>query len=117
MDKIFISGLTLNTLIGIYAEERTNSQPIKLDLELFVDTHKSAVSDDITDTVDYDFLAIELKKWVSTTQFYLLEALAAYIAKRIMEQFTKIEYLRLRITKLNAVPSAECVGVEIERHR
>ena len=53
MDIVFIEGLEIEALIGIYDWERKIRQPLVFDLELGFDNRKPAASDDIADTLDW----------------------------------------------------------------
>ena len=53
MDIIFLGGLEITTIIGIYDWERETKQTIVLDIEMACDIHKAAQSDAIEDTLDY----------------------------------------------------------------
>ncbi len=118
MDKIFISGLEIQTMIGIYPEERTAQQPLLLDIELCIDTHKAASSDAITDTINYDALAMRVRQLAAESHFFLLEALAEHLAQSVMQEFSA-GGVRLRIHKpdaiRNSLATAKSVGIEITR--
>lgn len=120
MDKIFISGLEIQALIGIYPEERELPQPLLLDIELYTDTRKAAASEAIADTVDYDALAKRLQQLAAETKFLLLEALAEYLAQRVLQEFA-VQGLRLRIHKpmaiKNALAGVKGVGIEVVRDK
>ena len=53
MDTIFIRGLKVETIIGIYDWERTLVRPLVFDLELGTDTREAAASDRMRDSIDY----------------------------------------------------------------
>lgn len=114
MDKIFIHGLKLDCRIGFYPEELTAKQPLLLDLEIAIDTQAAAVSDTITDTIDYDTLLKSLAQWVGLTSFNLLETLGHFIATKIMDDFGA-SALRLRIRKQNINTMGAQVGIELTR--
>ena len=46
MDNVFIEGLEIETLIGIYDWERRIRQPLVFDLEMAFDNRMPAASDD-----------------------------------------------------------------------
>lgn len=114
MDKVFIEGLPLECLIGIYSHERLDKQPILIDLEMAIDTTQSSISDSIFDTLDYAVLLEKLNEWVSISHFNLLEALADFLAKRLMTEFS-CSGVRLRISKPTIVSKAKRAGIEITR--
>ena len=114
MDKIFIQELEFFALIGAYAEERSKKQKIILDLELGVDAKNASLHDSLTKTVDYDRLVEQVKTYISNTEFFLIETLAEHIAQFILKEFD-VHWLRLYLTKPNAITNTKKVGIIIER--
>lgn len=114
MDKVFIEGLTIATVIGIYDWERRASQPVVVDLEMEVDLAASARSDDIRDTISYETVSQRLATHFASHEWNLLETLAESSASLIHEAFG-VRRLRLRLAKPQAISAARAVGVVIER--
>jgi len=114
MDTIFIHGLNIETIIGIYAWERRVKQCVVLDVEMAADIRKAAASGSVNDTLDYHAIAMRLTAFIQEQQFHLLETLAERCAELLQREFN-IAWLRLSVTKLTAVPTARAVGVHIER--
>lgn len=116
MDQIFISQLRLEALIGVYPEERLALQTLVLDIELTVDLYKASQSDCIADTIDYDELVNKLQQWVSNRQFHLVEALADYLAEKILNTY-HIQGVRLKLYKFPKRLPIASAGIVIERHK
>lgn len=116
MDTVFIEGLEIETLIGIYDWERRIRQPLLFDLELGFDNRKPAASDDIADTLDYKAISKRLVQYVSESSFGLVETLAERCAALVIEEFG-VARVRLKLSKPGAVRGARAVGVTIERRR
>ncbi len=116
MDKVFIEGLEIEALIGIYDWERRIRQPLRFDLEMDFDNRKPAASDDIADTLDYKAVSKRLIAFVSQSDFGLVETLAERCAELVLREFG-VPRLRLKLAKPGAVRGAACVGVVIERQR
>ncbi len=114
MDIVFIEGLRIETLIGLYDWERRTRQPVVLDLELAFDNRRAAASDTIADTFDYKAVSKRLIAFVEAADFQLVETLAERCAALIREEFD-VPWLRLRLSKPGAVRGARNVGVVIER--
>ena len=57
MDKIFLTALTTETVIGIFDWEREVKQAISIDLEMSADIRRAARSDTIEDTLNYKAVA------------------------------------------------------------
>lgn len=116
MDTVFIEGLEIETLIGIYDWERRIRQPLVFDLELGFDNRVPAASDDIADTLDYKAISKRLVQYVSESSFGLVETLAERCAALVIEEFG-VARVRLKLSKPGAVRGARAVGVMIERQR
>ncbi len=115
MDKIFIHGIELEAVIGAYPHERSKKQALLLDVELGVDISLATVSDSLTKTIDYDYLAEQITTRTINTEFLLIETLAEHIAQFILQTFP-VHWLRLCLSKPGAVINAAKVGVIIERN-
>ena len=116
MDKVFIEGLEIETLIGIYDWERQIRQPLVFDLEMAFDNRKPAASDAIGDTLDYKAVSKRLIAFVSQSGFGLVETLAERCAAIVLDEFD-VAHVRLKLSKPGAVRGARAVGVIIERSR
>ena len=114
MDKILIQGLSIETLIGVYDWEREAKQTLFADLDIGVDLHQAAKSDDVADTVDYAELAELVCDVAAASTFELLEALADAIILAIMAKY-RVNNVRIRITKPGILPNAQNVMVELYR--
>ena len=80
MDSIVVSGLRLDTHIGVTEEERASPQPVLIDLEVGLDLQPAGKSDRLSDTLDYGAVTEEVSELVSTGSRQLLEHLAEGIA-------------------------------------
>lgn len=114
MDTIFIRGLRIESIIGVYDWERRVKQIIVLDVEMATDIRKAAASQNLNDTLDYHAIAMRLSVFVQEEKFLLLETLAERCAELLQREFD-IAWLRLCVTKPTAVLAAQGVGVQIER--
>ena len=114
MDKVFIEGLEIEALIGIYDWERRIRQTLRLDLEMGFDNRVPAASDDIAHTLDYKAVSKRLVEFVGASDFGLVETLAERCAAIVLEEFG-VSWLRLKLSKPGAVRGAQAVGVVIER--
>ena len=116
MDKIFISDLRIETVIGIYDWERKIRQPVNIDLEMAADIRRAAASDSIDDTLDYKGVAKRLISFVGDAEFQLVETLAERIAEIVMGEFG-VPWVRVRLSKPGALRGSRDVGVEIVREQ
>jgi len=116
MDKVFIEGLTIDALIGIYDWERRIRQDLVFDLEMGFDNRRPAASDDIAHTLNYKAVSKRLEEYVRASDFGLVETLAERCAQIVLDEFD-VSWLRLKLSKPGAVRGARAVGVIIERER
>ena len=114
MDIVFLRGLKIETVIGIYDWERKIRQPVVLDLEMGCDVGHAAVSDRIEQALNYKAVAKRLIGFVEESEFQLVETLAERCAGIIREEFG-VPWVRLTLNKIGALSSARDVGVVIER--
>jgi len=114
MDTVFIEGLSIDTVIGVYAWERRIRQPLIFDVEMAFDNRKPARSDQIADTLDYKAVSKRMIAYVHDSSFALVETLAERCAQLLLDEFD-ITWLRLKLSKPGAVRGANAVGVIIER--
>lgn len=110
--KLILTEYQISVDIGIHDFEIGNKQPMLLDITLEVDD-AIADKDDITATVDYDFLRIEISKLVESTRFNLQETLAKKILT-ICKQDPRVQRAKVYLRKTGVYQDAGSIGVEIE---
>jgi 2-amino-4-hydroxy-6-hydroxymethyldihydropteridine diphosphokinase len=116
MDKVFIEGLEIEALIGVYDWERRIRQPLRFDLEMSFDNRRPAATDAIADTLDYKAVSKRLIAFVGDSSFALVETLAEQCALLVLREFG-VEQVKLKLSKPGAVRGADAVGVRIKRSR
>ncbi|UTA54953.1 dihydroneopterin aldolase [Lysobacter soli] len=114
MDHVFIEGLEIEALIGIYDWERRIRQPLVFDIEMAFDNRIPAATDAIADTLNYKAVSNRIVEYVSQSSFELVETLAERVAQIVLTEFG-VERVRLKLSKPGAVRGARAVGVMIER--
>jgi 7,8-dihydroneopterin aldolase/epimerase/oxygenase len=114
MDKIFLSELKIDTIIGIWEWERRIRQSVVIDLEMSADIAKAAATDDVADTLNYKLVAKRIQDFVAGSSFQLVETLAERIAAIIREEFD-VAWVKVRVNKPGAIRGSKAVGVLIER--
>ena len=113
-DIIFIEGLEIETIIGVYEHERDIKQKVVLDIEMTISESDAASSDDLRHTVDYDAVSKLVTSYVIDTQYQLIESLAEQVASLVLGAFAT-DSLKLKLSKPGAVKNAKSVGLIILR--
>ena len=116
MDKIFLTALSTETVIGIFDWERQVRQRVEIDLLMSFDLAAAANSDSIDDTLNYKAVAKRVLAFVEASQFQLVETLAERIAGLVLAEFP-VAAVRVTVHKPGAIRHSRDVGVTIERNR
>ncbi len=116
MDRIFLTELKVETIIGYYDWERQVRQTVLVDLELATDVAAAAVHDDIGRTLNYKNVAKRTLQFVGESQFHLLETLAERLAATLVREFD-LAWLKVTLHKPGAIRNSRDVGIVMERRR
>lgn len=116
MDIVYINDLKIEAIIGIFDWERRVKQTVSLNLEMAGDVARAAMSDSITDTLNYKSVAKRLIDYVGNSEFQLIETLAERVCEIVLDEYD-VSWVRLRLSKPGAVRYAADVGVLIERSK
>ncbi len=114
MDIIFLGGLEIETIIGIYDWERTQKQTVVLDIQMAFDISKAAETDDIKHALDYKSVSKRIISFVEASEFFLVEKLIEEIANLIQNEF-HVPWIKIVLNKKGAIRGASDVGIIIER--
>jgi dihydroneopterin aldolase len=116
MDKVYIRGLEVETVIGIYDWERRAPQRLIVSVEMDWDIRPAACSENIEAALNYKSVSDRLIEHIRASRCQLVETLAEQLAQLILTEFN-VPRVRLELAKPGAVGAAQAVGVIIERGR
>jgi len=114
MDKIFLAGLRMDAMIGIYPEERNSRRPVRIDVEMGVPGDRVFRTGDVADTIDYKEVSQRIRLEAERVRFGLLEEMSEAIASILLGEFGA-PWARVTIVKLGVLGDGVSVGVSIER--
>jgi dihydroneopterin aldolase len=114
MDKIFITDLSVECIVGVWVWERQVKQTVVLDIEMAADIRKAAASEKLEDTIDYKKVSKRLQSFIGESQFQLVETLTERVAEIIIKEFG-VAWVKVKLNKQGALRGARDVGVIIER--
>lgn len=112
--KLILSGLTAFGYHGHNPAERKLGQTFTADLEVMLDTQRSAATDRIEDTVSYPILAKIARKILEGEPANLLETVAERIAAAILEEPSVVQ-VTVRVSKRPPLRDLAAFTVEITR--
>ncbi|MEJ2647419.1 MAG: dihydroneopterin aldolase [Sedimentisphaerales bacterium] len=114
MDRILLTDLRCECIIGCNSWERTKKQEVIINITLYADLSRPSLSDDINDTIDYKDMKKQVVDMVEKSSFKLIEALAGAII-RICLSHKSVNAAMVRVNKPGALRYSRTVGVEIFR--
>lgn len=114
MDRIMIKDAHFSCNIGIFPKERSKKQKIFVDAEMFFDTRKAAQKDDLNFTINYSDVYYLMKSIAEKKEYKLIETLANYIAKGILDKFNA-QKITVKVKK--RLPNMKYAAVEIAREK
>ena len=113
---VFIKDFTVEEIIGIHEHEKIKKQKIKFNIVLDVDQSSIPNEKDIKSIVDYEKITNKLKNLTKSKKYNFLESLAEDSFKEIFED-KRINSVKIKIEKPDAIKNAASVGVEVFKSR
>lgn len=110
---VFIRDLVLMCSIGVHRHERADRQRIRVNIDLAVRDDRD-LDDDLGNVVCYEKITLGVRGLLADRHVNLVETVAEEIAAMCLED-GRVGSVRVRVEKLDILPDAASVGVEIER--
>ena len=117
MDRMQMKSMRFYGYHGVYPEENKLGQHYIVDLDMHLDLERAGQTDDLEATVNYAEVYTHIKAVVEGPPFKLIEALASNIASRVLEVYTMVQEVTVRVTKPNPPFEVFFDGVTIELNR
>ena len=113
---VFIKDFIIQEIIGIHEHEKTKKQKIKFNIVLNVNQNTVPDEKDIKSIVDYEKITNKLENLVKNKKYNFLERLAEDSFKELFEH-KRINSVKIKIEKPDAIKNADSVGVEVFKNR
>ena len=114
--KVIIKDLLLNFVIGYYSTEKVKKQNVKFNIELNYTNQKTHNDRDIKSIIDYGRIVKVIKNLTKNKHYNFLESLAENIFDELFKE-KRIDKIKLKIEKLDAIKETTSVGIEITKKR
>ena len=114
--SVLIKNFIIQEIIGIHEHEKIKKQKIKFNIVIDVDNNVLPNEKDIKSIVDYENITNNLKNLVKNKKYNFLESLVEDSFKEIFED-KRINSVKIKIEKPEAIKNAETVGVEVFKSR
>ncbi len=115
-DLIFLNDFMIDAYIGVYKHEKIKSQPLRINIIAKVKNPKKINDDKLYSVVCYNQISKKIKKIIKSGHTILLEKLAEKIFQECFKN-KRIQTMKIRLEKLDAIQEAESAGIEVERSR
>ena len=115
--KISIQDLQFDCIIGTLPYERTNEQPIVLNVSIWLDFSLAARNEDLAHSIDYAAMADDLTRFIRLSQFQLVETLVVSTAKYVLERYPKALAAEVTVTKPLAIPNSKGASATVKLSR
>ena len=113
---VFIKDFIIEEIIGIHEHEKIKKQKIKFNIIIDVEQSTAPNERDIKSIVDYEKITNKLEKLAKNKKYNFLESLAEDSFKEIFED-KRINSVKIKIEKPEAIKNAKSVGVEVFKTR
>ena len=113
--SIFVRNLILNAKIGVHSHEKRRKQPVRINVKIFMENFSVPKRDNIDETIDYEKIVDGIREIVKSDHINLVESLAEKIAELCLSH-PKTYSAKVMVEKLQIIPEAESVGIEIEKN-
>ena len=113
---ILIKDFFINEIIGIHEHEKINKQ--KIIFNIVIDVNKNTLPDEnsLSSVVDYENITNKIENLVKNKKYNFLESLAEDSFKEIFVD-KRINSIKIKIEKPDAIKTANSVGVEVFKTR
>ena len=113
---VLIKDFIINEIIGIHTNEKINKQKIIFNIVINVNQNIYPDENDLSSIVDYEKITNKLKKLAKNKKYNFLESLAEDSFSEIFSD-KRINSVKIKIEKPDAITNAQSVGVEVFKSR
>ncbi len=113
---VLIKDFIINEIIGIHEHEKINKQKIIFNIVIDVNQNTIPNENNLSSIVDYEKITNKLKNLTKHKNYNFLESLAEDSFKEIFKD-KRINSVKIKIEKPEAIKSAMSVGVEVFKSR
>ena len=114
--SVLIKDFIINEIIGIHKHEKINKQKIIFNIVIDVNQNTIPNENNLSSIVDYEKITNKLENLVKNKKYNFLESLAEDSFKEIFED-ERINSVKIKIEKPDAIKNADSVGVEVLKNR
>lgn len=112
--RIFLRNFETRVSMGVHDFEKRGRQRVLVNVDLYLEPEGKIRQDSIAETVDYDFLRVEIQQLADSGHFHLQETFCESILAACLARPGVIA-VRVSSEKPDVYPDCEAVGFEVFR--
>jgi len=113
---VFIKDFIIHEIIGMHDHEKIKKQKIKFNIVIDINQNTLPNEKDLRSIINYEKITRKLENLVKTKKYNFLESLAEDSFKKIFKD-RRIDSVKIKIEKPDAIKNASSAGVEIFKSR
>ena len=113
---VLIKDFIINEIIGIHKHERINKQKIIFNIVINVNQNTLPDENNLLSVVDYEKITNKIENLTKIKKYNFLESLAEDSFREIFDD-NRIDSVKIKIEKPDAIKAAKSVGVEVFKTR
>ena len=113
---VLIKDFIIYEIIGIHQNEKINKQKIIFNIVININQNISPDENDLSSIVDYEKITNKLENLANNKKYNFLESLAEDSFSEIFSD-KRINSVKIKIEKPNAIANAQSVGIEVFKSR
>ena len=113
---VLIKDFLINEIIGIHKHEKIKKQKIIFNIVIDVNQNTLPDENNLSSIVDYEKITNKLENLAKSKNYNFLESLAEDSFEEIFED-KRINSVKIKIEKPNAISNAKSVGIEVFKSR
>ena len=114
--NVLIKDFLINEIIGIHKHEKIKKQKIIFNIVIDVNQNTLPDENDLSSVVDYEKITNKLENLAKNKNYNFLESLAEDSFREIFKD-KRINSVKIKIEKPDAISNAKSVGVEVFKSR
>lgn len=114
--KIFFRNLQVNMHMGVHENEKGRTQPVRINIVLYMQAGLVPVNDSIAEVFNYDRIHSGVQALIEGRHINLQETLVGEMAAMCLE-FSEVLAVRVSTEKADIFPDCDGVGYELVRVR
>ncbi len=114
--KIFFRNLHVDMQMGVHAHEKGRTQPVRINIVLYMSTSTAPRQDSISEVFNYDQIHAGVQGLIEGRHINLQETLVGEIATMCLG-FDEVLAVRVSTEKTDIYPDVDGVGYELVRVR